>query len=102
MSFELRGVCALLQVFDMPASLAFYRDVLGFSIIGSAPPRERGDDFGWVWTVLKTFAVSFLVIWFRVAYPRLREDQLQKLAWTGLVPLVLLQLAITTVGVQLQ
>jgi len=60
------------------------------------------DDFGWVWTLLKTFAVSFLVIWARVAYPRMREDQLQKLAWTGLVPLVLLQLAITTVGVQLQ
>lgn len=60
------------------------------------------DDFGWVWTLLKTFAVSFLVIWFRVAYPRMREDQLQKLAWTGLVPLILLQLAITTVGVQLQ
>ncbi|HET7690524.1 MAG TPA: complex I subunit 1 family protein, partial [Nocardioidaceae bacterium] len=60
------------------------------------------DDFGWVWTILKTFAVSFLVIWFRVAYPRMREDQLQRLAWTGLVPLVLLQLAITTVGVQLQ
>ena len=27
-------------------------------------------------------AVSFLVIWLRVAYPRLREDQLQRLAWT--------------------
>ena len=39
------------------------------------------------------------MIWLRVAYPRLREDQLQKLAWTGLVPLVLLQLVITTVGV---
>lgn len=49
MSFELRGVCALLQVFDMPASLAFYRDILGFRIVGSAPPLERGDDFGWVW-----------------------------------------------------
>ncbi|HSV38084.1 MAG TPA: NADH-quinone oxidoreductase subunit NuoH [Nocardioidaceae bacterium] len=60
------------------------------------------DDFGWIWTILKTFAVSFVVIWVRVAYPRMREDQLQKLAWTVLVPLILLQLAITTVGVQLR
>ena len=35
----------------------------------------------------------------RVAYPRLREDQLQRLAWQGLVPLVLFQLAVTAIGV---
>jgi NADH-quinone oxidoreductase subunit H len=38
-------------------------------------------------------------VWVRVAYPRLREDQLQMLAWQGLVPLALLQLAITAAGV---
>ena len=42
--------------------------------------------------------VAFVVIWVRVAYPRLREDQLQRLAWQGLVPLALLQLAITGGG----
>jgi hypothetical protein len=26
MSIEVRGVCTLLQVFDMPASVRFYRD----------------------------------------------------------------------------
>ncbi len=57
------------------------------------------DTLGWVWTLLKIGAVSFVVIWLRVAYPRLRADQLQRLAWTGLVPLALLQLVITTVGV---
>jgi NADH-quinone oxidoreductase subunit H len=45
--------------------------------------------------------VSFGVIWVRVAFPRLREDQLQRLAWQGLVPLALLQLALTAVGVVL-
>ena len=29
------------------------------------------------------------MIWLRVAYPRLREDQLQRLAWQVLVPLAL-------------
>lgn len=57
------------------------------------------DQLGWLWTLLKIGAVSFLVVWLRVAYPRLREDQLQRLAWTALVPLALMQLVITTVGV---
>lgn len=52
---------------------------------------------GWLWTLLKIGSLSFIIIWLRVSYPRLREDQLQKLAWTGLVPLALLQLAITGV-----
>jgi hypothetical protein len=30
MGIEVRSVCTLLQVFDMPASVRFYRDVLGF------------------------------------------------------------------------
>ncbi|MCW2568039.1 MAG: NADH-quinone oxidoreductase subunit [Mycobacterium sp.] len=52
---------------------------------------------GWLWTLIKIFAVSFVVIWLRVAYPRLREDQLQRLCWLVLVPLALVQLVITAV-----
>jgi NADH-quinone oxidoreductase subunit H len=52
---------------------------------------------GWLWTLLKTLALSFVVIWARVSYPRLREDQLQRLAWVGLVPVALAQLALTGV-----
>lgn len=35
----------------MPTSLAFYRDVLGFEVVSTAPPATAvsGDDFGWVW-----------------------------------------------------
>ncbi|MGN9845729.1 NADH-quinone oxidoreductase subunit NuoH [Nonomuraea sp. H19] len=52
---------------------------------------------GWLWTLVKVFLLAFVVIWLRVTYPRLREDQLQKLAWAGLVPLALVQLALTGV-----
>ncbi|WP_449065139.1 NADH-quinone oxidoreductase subunit NuoH [Planomonospora algeriensis] len=52
---------------------------------------------GPVWLLLKVFALVFVVIWIRVSYPRLREDQLQRLAWTGLVPLALVQLLLTGV-----
>jgi len=57
------------------------------------------DQLGWLWTLLKGFVVAVVVIWFRVAWPRLREDQLQRLAWLVLVPLALAQLAITGVWV---
>ena len=39
---------------------------------------------------LKVLALSFCVIWFRSTFPRLREDQLQSLAWARLVPVALL------------
>jgi len=52
---------------------------------------------GPVWTLLKTGAVSVLVIWLRVSWPRLREDQLQRLAWGALVPVALAQLVLTAV-----
>ena len=53
----------------------------------------------WVWTLLKGFVIAVVIIWIRVSWPRLREDQLQRVAWLGLVPIALLQLAITAVGV---
>ena len=54
---------------------------------------------GWLWTLVKVALVSFVVIWIRVAWPRLREDQLQRLAWVVLVPVALGQLALTAVVV---
>lgn len=50
---------------------------------------------GWLWTLLKIGAVSFVIIWLRVSYPRLRVDQLQRLCWLVLVPLALGQLVLT-------
>lgn len=57
------------------------------------------DHLGWVWTLLKGFLVAMLIIWMRVAWPRVRADQLQRLAWLVLVPLALAQLGLTGVGV---
>jgi NADH-quinone oxidoreductase subunit H len=57
------------------------------------------DSIGPVWTLLKAGLVAFVVIWVRVSWPRLREDQLQRLAWGVLVPVGLAQLALTAVVV---
>jgi NADH-quinone oxidoreductase subunit H len=55
------------------------------------------DQVGALWMLVKIAALGFLVIWARVAYPRLREDQLNAFAWKVLVPLALAQVTLTTV-----
>jgi glyoxylase I family protein len=45
MGIEIRGLAPLLQVFDMPASIKFYRDVLGFEVVTTSAPR--GEHFDW-------------------------------------------------------
>ncbi len=57
------------------------------------------DQLGPLWTLLKTGLVAVVVIWVRVSWPRLREDQLTRLAWGVLVPVALAQLALTAVVV---
>jgi|SRR5579862_1879636 len=43
---QLESLCPLLQVYDMPTSITFYRDVLGFEIVSTSRP---GIDVGWAW-----------------------------------------------------
>jgi NADH-quinone oxidoreductase subunit H len=43
----------------------------------------------------KVMLVAFLIFWVRFSFPRLREDQLQALAWKVLIPLTLVNLAVT-------
>ena len=46
MAIEIQHLCPLIEVFDMPTSLRFYRDVLGFRVVETS---GAGDDSGWVW-----------------------------------------------------
>jgi NADH-quinone oxidoreductase subunit H len=50
-----------------------------------------------LWMLAKIGALSFLIIWLRVTYPRLREDQLQRASWLVLIPLALLQIVVVAV-----
>src|SRR5262245_6538819 len=45
----------------------------------------------------KLMLVAFLMFWARFTYPRLREDQLQSLAWKFLIPIGLFNLLLTGV-----
>jgi len=57
---------------------------------------------GPVWFVLKTLAFVFVFIWLRATLPRVRHDQLMALGWKVLIPLGLLNLAVTAVIVVLR
>jgi len=45
MSIKIDGLTLLLSVFDMPTSLKFYRDILGFKV---TQDTGQGDNSGWV------------------------------------------------------
>jgi catechol 2,3-dioxygenase-like lactoylglutathione lyase family enzyme len=44
MPIKVQGLTPLIEVFDMPASVAFYRDVIGFEVVTQSRP---GDNFDW-------------------------------------------------------
>jgi NADH-quinone oxidoreductase subunit H len=73
---EYGGIVALSGV----ASVLFLGGYKGLPFIPLPPP---------VWMMGKIIALSFLVIWLRATYPRLREDQLQRFAWLALIPVSL-------------
>ncbi|MDP4903036.1 MAG: NADH-quinone oxidoreductase subunit H [Ilumatobacteraceae bacterium] len=45
----------------------------------------------------KMMLLVFIIMWIRFSYPRLREDQLQRFAWKGLIPVALLNIAVTSI-----
>jgi NADH-quinone oxidoreductase subunit H len=50
-----------------------------------------------LWMAAKIGAISFVIIWLRATYPRLREDQLQRFSWIVLIPLSLVNILVTGV-----
>jgi NADH-quinone oxidoreductase subunit H len=76
---EYGGIVALSGI----ASTLYLGGYLGIAGIPIPPP---------LWMMGKIIALSFVVIWLRATYPRLREDQLQRFSWLVLIPLSLVQI----------
>ncbi len=47
---------------------------------------------GWIWFLVKVFAILFFYIWMRWTLPRYRYDQLMEFGWKYLLPLATLNL----------
>lgn len=56
---------------------------------------------GPIYLAVKVVAILFLMIWLRATLPRFRYDRLMAFGWKILLPLALLNVAITAVGVVL-
>ena len=52
---------------------------------------------GWIWFSLKTFGILTVFLWVRATLPRYRYDQLMRLGWKVLIPLALVNLAVSAV-----
>jgi catechol 2,3-dioxygenase-like lactoylglutathione lyase family enzyme len=56
MAIPIRGCAPLLEVFDMPTSIRFYRDVLGFEVVATSQPGNVFD-----WALLKLDGVDLML-----------------------------------------
>lgn len=54
-----------------------------------------------VWFLLKAFFISFVIIWFKWTFPRVRIDQMLSFEWKYLMPFALANLLLMTVFVAL-
>ena len=67
---------------------------------GWSVPWVHGTAADWLGPLVlfaKVMFVAFLMFWARFTYPRLREDQLQALAWKWLIPIALVNILVTGV-----
>ncbi len=97
---------AAVGVFSLIASVLFLGGwAIPFSWFGweSTAPGSFTDVANWMNVVgplilfTKMIVLSFLVMWVRFSYPRLREDQLQRFAWKVLIPISLINIMLTAI-----
>jgi NADH-quinone oxidoreductase subunit H len=64
----------------------------GWWLPGLSPDADYMNIVGPLILLGKVLILSFVFIWFRWTWPRMREDQLQRLAWKWLIPLALVNI----------
>jgi glyoxylase I family protein len=60
-ALDFDGLCPLLQVFDMPTSVKFYREVLGFELTANSPIVHGRDGDYFHWCMLRRGATTIML-----------------------------------------
>lgn len=55
----------------------------------------------WLWFLIKTFLMIYVIMWIRWTMPRMRVDKMMKLNWQVLIPLSILNIFLTGIGIKL-
>ncbi len=56
---------------------------------------------GYLWFIGKTWAMVLVILWLRWTFPRARLDKMMKFSWKVLLPLSILNVLLTGVGIKL-
>ena len=75
------------RLLGWPARLLGVAAMAGAGVLWGAEPIPS-----WIWFLAKTYALVFVLVWFRGTLPRLRVDQLMGLAWKFFLPLGLINI----------
>ena len=62
---------------------------------GDGPPPLPS----WFWFIVKVMLIFFIMLWIRSTLPRLRPDQVMHFAWKFLLPLALINILLTALGI---
>jgi len=54
-----------------------------------------------IWFFLKAYLGFFVIVWIRSTLPRMRYDQLMQLAWKVAIPIALITVGVTAIGISL-
>ncbi len=54
----------------------------------------------WIWIIIKTYLIMLVFMWLKWTFPRIRMDHLMALSWKVLIPVSLINILITGVGIE--
>ena len=103
MRFSLFFMAEYTAMFTVSAAfIAIFFGGSSLNPLGGVPFIGSFQSDSFLWFFLKMYFVMFCFIWIRATFPRFRYDQLMNIGWRVLLPLAMMNLAITAVGVVFQ
>ncbi len=55
----------------------------------------------WIWIIVKTYLIMLVFMWLKWTFPRIRMDHLMSFSWKVLIPVSLINIVVTGVGIEI-